>query len=200
MRGRDRAAPPLPEIDGKIVFAGPPGSGKTELLRAIHARLDPATRGALLTPAEDDGSTVFFDLTTLELGTVDGRPLRVQLLTAPGEPERPLLRRTVLRGADAVVFVADSDTDRRAATRAALDALERDLAALAGDGGPTPPVILLYNKRDLPSAASREELDRSLNAGNRPAFEASATRGEGLIEPLVAAAERLVRTPAQGAR
>ncbi len=197
MRGDGRAAAPLPEIDGKIVFTGPPGSGKTELLRAIHARLDPATRGALLTPAEDDGSTVFFDLTTLELGAVDGRPLRVQLLTAPGEPERSLLRRTVLRGADAVVFVADSDPARMEANRAALAALEGDLAAPGPDErSASPLLLLLYNKRDLPQATPREELDRQLNAAGRPAFEASASRGEGLIEPLVAATERLVRTPA----
>jgi hypothetical protein len=196
MRGDDRAAPPLPEIEGKIVFVGPPGSGKTELLRAIHARLDPATRGALLTPSEDDGSTVFFDLTTLDLGTVGGRPLRVQLLTAPGEPERSLLRRTVLRGADAVVFVADSDPGRMEANRGTLDALEDDLAAFGREGRPAPLLVLLYNKRDLPRAVSREELDRRLNPRDRPAFEASATRGEGLIEPLAAAAERLVRAPA----
>lgn len=197
MRGDDRAAPPLPEIDGKIVFVGPAGSGKTELLRAIHARLDPATRGALLTPREDDGSTVFFDLATLDLGAVAGRPLRVQLLTAPGARERSLLRRTVLRAADAVVFVADGEPARAEANQASLAALEEDLAALAEERGrPAPPLILLYNKRDLPGATPREELDRTLNARARPAFEASAVRGEGLLEPLVAAVERLVRTPA----
>lgn len=196
MRGDGRAAPPLPEIDGKIVFAGPPGSGKTELLRAIHARLDPATRGALLTPSEDDGSTVFFDLTTLELGTVDGRPLRVQLLTAPGEPSESLIRRTVLRGADAVVFVADSDPARMDANRAALAAVEGDMAVAGREGRAAPPLLLLYNKRDLPGATTREELDRQLNAPGRPSFEASALRGEGLTEPLLAATERLLRAPA----
>jgi signal recognition particle receptor subunit beta len=196
MRGADRAASPLPEIDGKIVLAGPPGSGKTELLRSIHARLDPETRGALLAPSEDDGSTVFFDLTTLELGPVDGRPLRVQLLTAPGEPERSLLRRTVLRGADVVVFVADSDPDRMEANRAALAALVEDVAAADRGERAAPAILLLYNKRDLPRATSREELDRQLNAPGRPAFEASALRGEGLLEPLAAAAERLLRAPA----
>lgn len=198
MRAEGRAASPLPEIDGKIVFAGPPGSGKTELLRAIHARLDPATRGALLTPSEEDGSTAFFDLATLVLGTVDDRLFRVQLLTAPGDPESSLLRRTVLRGAHAVLFVADSDPGRMEANREALAAVEGDLAALGREdrAGPSVLLLLLYNKRDLSRAASREELDRALNAAGRPAFEVSAVRGEGLIEPLAAAAEQLVRAPA----
>jgi mutual gliding-motility protein MglA len=193
MDGADRARPPVPEIDGKVVFTGPRRSGKTELLRAIHARLDPATRGALLTPSEDDGSTVFFDLTTVELGTIHGRPLRVQLLTAPGDPEQSLLRRTVLRGADAVVFVADSDPARLDANRGALSALEADLSAMTPVGAPPVPVILLYGKRDLPRALAREELERTLNPGGLPAFECSAARGDGLLEPLAAATERLVR-------
>lgn len=186
----------VPEIDGKVVLTGPRGCGKTELLRAIHARLDPATRGALLTPSDDEGSTVFFDLTTLELGVVRGRVLRVQLLTAPGDPERSLLRRTVLRGADAVVFVADSDPERLDADRASLAALETDLAALGSAGGRPVRVVLIYNKRDLPRALPREALESALNPEGLPAFECSAVRGEGLLEPLVAAAEHLVRAPA----
>ncbi len=175
------------ELDGKIVFAGPPGSGKSTALRAIHSRLDPDSRGELLAPAESDGRTIFFDLLTIELGTIGDRPFRLQLLTAPGEAGRTVLRRTVLRGADAVVFVADSAPGRLEANRAALAALEDDLAALRGAGAPEVPVLMLYNKRDVPGALEPAELERVLNPAGRPWFASSAALGEGLVEPLAAA-------------
>ena len=112
------------EIDCKVVYVGPAGSGKTTTIRALHDRLAPDTRGPVLSPTLPGGGTLFFDLLTIELGTLDGRRIRLQLLSAPGDPGRSEVRRTVLRGADGVIFVSDSTPGRMEANLAAL----RDLS------------------------------------------------------------------------
>jgi len=180
-----------PEIDCKIVYVGPAGSGKSTTLRALHDRLDPGTHGPILAPADPDGATIFFDLLTVTLGELHGRSIRLQLLSAPGDPEQTEVRRTVLRGADAVIFVSDSDPGRMDANREAVAALDSDLEHL-GLAGP-PPIVFQHNKRDLADAVPEDELNRALNPRGAPSYATVATRQQGVVEPVTAVSERLVR-------
>lgn len=180
------------EIDCRIVYAGPAGAGKSTTIRAVHDRLDPESRGVLLAPARTDGSTPLTDLLTVELGVLDGRSLRLQLLTAPGELERAPVRNRVLAGADGLIFVADSAPGRMEANTDALAAVRLSIREL-GTSEP-PPLVFQYNKRDLPGALSEAELERTLNPAGRPAFLSVASRREGVIEPLTLLSERVIRT------
>lgn len=179
------------EIDCKVVYIGPAGSGKSTTIRALHDRLAPDTHGPVLGPTEPDGSTVFFDLLTIELGTLDGLGIRLQLLSAPGDAARTEVRRTVLRGADGVIFVADSSPERMEANREAIAALQTDLAFLGL--ADSVPIVFQHNKRDLPDAVSEEELNRAVNPDGAPAYPAVATLPQGIIEPLTAVSEQVVR-------
>jgi len=180
------------EVDCRVVYVGPAGSGKSTTIRALHEQLDPDTHGPVLAPTEPDGSTLFFDLLTIELGMLDGRSIRLQLLSAPGDPERSEIRRTVLRGADGVIFVTDSSPGRLEANREALAAMQADLEVL-GRSASMPPVVFQHNKRDLPEAMSEDDLNRAVNPNGAPAFAAVATRRQGIIEPVTAVTEQLVR-------
>ncbi len=180
------------EIDCRIVYVGPAGGGKSTTVRAVHDRLDPETRSVLLAPVRADGSTPLTDLLTVELGVLAGRNLRLQLLTAPGEIARAAVRGRVLSGADGMIFVADSAPDRMEANRDALAAVRLSLRELGHSEGP--PMVFQYNKRDLPEAVSEEEMERALNPAGRPSFSSVASRREGVIEPLTALSERVIRT------
>jgi signal recognition particle receptor subunit beta len=180
------------EIDCRVVYVGPSGGGKSTTVRAIHDRLDPDTRSVLLAPSRADGSTPLTDLLTVELGVFAGRNLRLQLLTAPAEIARAAVRGRVLSGADGLIFVADSAPDRMEANKDALAAVHLTLRELGHSE--SPPMVFQYNKRDLPEALPEEELERVLNPARRPAFSSIASRREGVIEPLTALSERVVRT------
>ena len=170
---------------------GPAGGGKSTSVRAVHDRLAPETRSVLLAPVRSDGSTPLTDLLTVEVGVLSGRNLRLQLLTAPGEVERSEVRSRVLASADGMIFVADSAPDRLDANRDALAAVRMTLRDL---GNPeTLPLVFQYNKRDLPEALAEEELERALNPSGRPAFSSVARQREGVIEPLTAVSERVIR-------
>jgi signal recognition particle receptor subunit beta len=179
------------EIDCKVVYVGPAGSGKSTTIRALHDQLAPDTLGPILAPTEPDGSTLFFDLLTIELGTLEGRSIRLQLLSAPGDPGRSEVRQTVLRGADGVIFVADSSPERMEANREALAALRADLELLGQAA--SMPVVFQHNKRDLPDAVSEDELNRAVNPQGAPAYATVATRRQGIVEAVTAVSEQVVR-------
>jgi hypothetical protein len=181
----------MPEIDCKVVYVGPAGSGKSTTIRALHDQLAPDTHGPILAPTEPDGSTLFFDLLTIELGTLEGRSIRLQLLSAPGDPGRSEVRQTVLRGADGVIFVADSSPERMEANREALAALRADLELLGQAA--SMPVVFQHNKRDLPDAVSEDELNRAVNPQGAPAYATVATRRQGIVEAVTAVSEQVVR-------
>ena len=181
----------MPEIDCKVVYVGPAGSGKSTTIRALHDQLAPDTHGPILAPTEPDGSTLFFDLLTIELGTLEGRSIRLQLLSAPGDPGRSEVRQTVLRGADGVIFVADSSPERMEANREALAALRADLELLGQAA--SMPVVFQHNKRDLPDAVSEDDLNRAVNPQGAPAYATVATRRQGIVEAVTAVSEQVVR-------
>lgn len=179
------------EIATRIVYWGPRGTGKTESLRAIHERLEPETRGALLAPSDEDGRTLFMDFLSVEMGALDGIPVRLHLVGLPGDERLSPSTLAMLRGADAFVFVADSAPERRAENRAALESLRRHLVAI---GDADCPVILQFNRRDIAGAMRLDELVAELapSGGGDEWFESVAIRGTGVLEALTAAAAKVI--------
>src|SRR5258706_145119 len=135
----------------KLVYFGPPLSGKTSNLRALHAKVDTLNRGRLMTLDTRDDRTLFFDLLPIFFRT-SGFSFRIKVYTVLGQPAHEATRKVVLAGADGVVFVADSSPDQIEANRASWQNLTSNLIAL---GLADLPVVVQYNKRDLPGAARR---------------------------------------------
>ncbi len=179
----------------RIVYYGPAFGGKTTNLRQIAARVPPQARGNLVSLAGDDDRTVFQDDLPLDLGDVGGWRIHALLSSVPGQPRFERTRIAVLQGADGVVFVADAGRDRLLDNRLSLDELTRNLAVQGKrlDAVPPFPLVLQYNKMDLPDAVPTTELDRALNALGAPRFESVAITGVGVVETLRAVIQLVVR-------
>ena len=160
----------------KLVYYGPPLSGKTSNLRALHAAVDKLNRGRLMTLDTRDDRTLFFDLMPIFF-RASGFSFRIKVYTVPGQPVHEATRKVVLASADGVVFVADSSTMSRAENAASWQNLTGNLAAL---GLERLPIVVQYNKRDLPDAVPLEEVDR-FGDPQRPVELACAKRGEGVV-------------------
>ncbi len=180
------------EIATRIVYWGPSGSGKTETFRAIAARLDPTTLGPLVTPAGEDGRTLFLDLLTVEMGALEGLPVRLHLVGLPGDAQLTENALAVIPGADGFVFVADSSPDRQAQNKSSLESLRRHLVAI---GESNLPIVLQLNRRDVPGAVPTERMAADLGAesANVQWFETNALDGSGVVETLTAIAARVVK-------
>jgi signal recognition particle receptor subunit beta len=173
------------EITAKLVYYGPGMCGKTTSLQYIHERIAPAQRGRLLSLATETDRTIFFDLLPLKLGEIRGFKLRFQLYTVPGQPKYNKTRKLVLQGADAIVFVADSQKSRQQDNVESFQNL-RDNLKEQGKNVEEIPLVYSYNKRDLEDLLSIEELNRNLNSRKLPHFSSIATQGGGVMETLEA--------------
>jgi signal recognition particle receptor subunit beta len=160
----------------KLVYYGPPLSGKTSNLRALHGAVAKLNRGRLMTLDTRDDRTLFFDLLPIFFRS-SGFSFRIKVYTVPGQPVHEATRKVVLAGADGVVFVADSRPDQREANRLSWQSLVSNLKSLAID---RIPVIVQYNKRDLPDAVPLEQADRFGDPA-RPLETACAKQGEGVV-------------------
>lgn len=171
------------EINCKLVYYGPGLCGKTTNLQHIYSKVEPATKGKLISLATETERTLFFDFLPLELGTIRGFKTRFHLYTVPGQVFYDASRKLILRGTDGVILVADSQIERLEANIESLENLEANLADqnLKLD---RIPFILQYNKRDLPNIVPVEELQAVLNPQNVPWFEACAKKGIGVFETL----------------
>ncbi len=184
------------EVSAKIVYVGPGLSGKTSSLQYIHRRLNPSRRGELLSLATEEDRTLFFDFLPIKIPLVNGLAVRIQLYTVPGQVFYAATRELVLRGADGVVFVADSQRARHEANIESLKSMEEDLASqdvkLRGF-----PMVFQYNKRDLPGVLEVDELRKDLNPREVPEFETTATSGEGVLEALQTLVREVIRSLAR---
>lgn len=169
------------QVKVKIVYYGPALGGKTTCLQYIHRVTDPQRRTRLYTLNTASDRTLFFDLLGLDLGRVRGYRLTLQLFTVPGQVQYNTTRKAVLAGADGVVFVADSQTGQEKANSESFANLQENLKA-NGLNPETIPLVLQYNKRDLPNILSRTQMDALLNPRGFPAFETVATTGVGVLE------------------
>jgi signal recognition particle receptor subunit beta len=171
------------EVNCKIVFYGPGLSGKTTNLEIIHKKVPDTARGNLTSIATEQDRTLFFDFMPLDLGQVAGMKTKLFLYTVPGQVYYDSTRKLVLQGADGVSFIADSDPNRMNDNIESFRNLEKNLKEYGVDIRKIP-LVIQYNKRDLPGALSVAELNAKINSIGAPTFEAVAVKGEGVMQTL----------------
>ncbi|MCG3133212.1 MAG: hypothetical protein HMLKMBBP_00333 [Planctomycetes bacterium] len=173
----------LREVNCKIVYYGPGMSGKTTNLEIVHKKAPETNKGELTSIATEGDRTLFFDFMPLDLGTIAGMRTRFQLYTVPGQVYYNSTRKLVLQGVDGVVFVADSSESKMEENLESLENLKNNLAEYGKDIRELP-IVLQYNKRDLPDALPVDQLNARLNPWGVPYFEAVAITGEGVFPTL----------------
>ena len=173
----------LRKLNAKIVYYGPGLCGKTTNLVWIHDHFEGGDRGKMISLATEGDRTIFFDLLPLEIGSIRGMDVTLQLYTVPGQVHYNSTRQLVLRGADGVVFVADSQRAMQNSNTDSFKNLQENLLlqGISLDGFPH---VLQFNKRDLRDVVPVEELNDDINHYSVPIFEATATDGVGVQETL----------------
>ena len=171
------------EINCKIVYYGPGLGGKTSNIQYIYQKTSSNNKGQMITLNTENERTLFFDFLPLDLGEIRGFKTRFHLYTVPGQVFYEASRKLILRGVDGLVFVADSQVERMEANIESYQGLERNLADQGYDVSKVP-MVMQWNKRDLPNIVPVEDLQFQLNKRKFPAFEAVATNGQGVFETL----------------
>ena len=171
------------ELTVKIVYYGPGLSGKTTNLQMIHQRTLPEVRGRLLTVETHDDRTLFFDLLPVFFSTSSGFKVKVKLFTVPGQVIHNATRRIVLQGADAVAFIADSRRSAGPENNAYWKNLYENMRENSLDPAQVP-MVIQFNKRDLPDTKSDQEIEETRKKGKEPVVGAVAIRGIGVLETL----------------
>ena len=172
------------EIQLKVVYYGPALSGKTTNLVAIHRIAAPSSRGRLMTLDTKDDRTLFFDLLPMHFATDSGLSIAIKLFTVPGQVIHDATRRLVLQGADAVAFVADSQVAETQANKDSFLNLRKNLEENGLDIR-TLPLVIQFNKRDLPGVRTDAELDLLAKRSREPIYKAVATDGTGVVETFM---------------
>ncbi len=180
------------EINCKIVYFGPGLCGKTTNVQYIYEHTQQENRGKLVTLSTENERTLFFDFLPLSVGDVRGYKTRFHLYTIPGQTFYEVSRQFILKGVDGVVFVADSQAERMEANIESFEGLEKSLEKQGYDISKLP-LVLQYNKRDLPGAVSIQELEATFNPVKRPHFEAVAFKGQGVMETLQAVSQAIIK-------
>ncbi len=181
------------EITCKLVYYGTGLGGKTTNLEHIHSRVDPDSRGKMISLSTETDRTLFFDFLPVDLGEIRGFKTRFQLYTVPGQVYYNASRKLILKGVDGIIFVADSQAHRAEANVEAMHNLYENLSSYKIDLDQIP-FAIQYNKRDLDSALPLEALRQELNPGGVPDFEAVAIDGTGVFETLRAVSKLVVKT------
>jgi mutual gliding-motility protein MglA len=171
------------EINCKIVYYGPGLGGKTTNIQHIYQKTNSQNKGQMITLNTENERTLFFDFLPLDLGEIRGFKTRFHLYTVPGQVFYEASRKLILRGVDGLVFVADSQVERMDANLESLAGLEKNLADQGYDISKVP-IVMQWNKRDLPNIVSVEDLQHQLNKRKNPSFEAIASQGQGVFETL----------------
>ena len=187
------------EINCKLVYYGPGLCGKTTNLQYIYERTSPDAKGKMISLATETERTLFFDFLPLALGEIRGFKTRFHLYTVPGQVFYDASRKLILKGVDGVVFVADSQIERMEANLESVENLRVNLAEQGYDLAKVPYVVQ-YNKRDLPSAVTIQELHQALNPRNVPAFSAIAPTGVGVFDTLKSVAKLVLTELKRGGR
>jgi hypothetical protein len=172
------------ELTIKLVYYGPALSGKTTNLQALHHAADPRASGRLMSLATRDDRTLFFDLLPLTFKSGSGLSVRLKVFTVPGQVMHSSTRRLVVQGADGIAFIADSrlsETENNAESfmdlRANLKEHGLDLKQM--------PLVIQFNKRDVPGVRSDDEIAKLAAQGREPVYLAVATQGQGVVESFV---------------
>lgn len=187
------------EICCKIVYYGPGLCGKTTNVQHIYDRTAQGSKGRLISLKTESDRTLFFDFLPLEIGEISGFRARLQLYTVPGQVFYRASRKLILKGIDGVVFVADSQPARLDANIESMSDLQDNLAE-NGYALEKIPLVLQYNKRDLPGVSDLTELREALNPTGAPELEAAASSGRGVFETLKAVSRLALLELKQGRR
>ncbi len=179
------------EINCKVVYYGTGLGGKTTNLEYIYSRVNPETKGKMISLATETERTLFFDFLPIDLGEVRGFKTRFHLYTVPGQVYYNASRKLILKGVDGIIFIADSQRTRMEANIEAMHNLYENLASYGYDIEEIP-LAIQYNKRDLENIQSVEELRAQLNPDGAPDFEAIAIEGEGVFDTLKSVSKRVV--------
>jgi signal recognition particle receptor subunit beta len=176
------------QVAAKIVYYGPGLCGKTTNLQYLYDHTTSDSRGEMVSLQTETDRTLFFDLLPIDLGSIGGFKTKIQLYTVPGQVFYNTTRRLVLKGVDGIVFVADSQRLMMDANVDSLDNLVTNLAEIGVDLNELP-MVLQFNKRDLPDVAPVDALKEALNRHDWPCYEASALTGQGVFETLAGVAK-----------
>ena len=179
------------EINCKIVYYGTGLGGKTTNLEYIYSKVNPETKGKMISLATETERTLFFDFLPIDLGEVRGFKTRFHLYTVPGQVYYNASRRLILKGVDGLVFVADSQASRAEANIESMHNLYENLETYGYDLE-TIPFAIQYNKRDMPNVLPAEELRAQINPMGVPDFEGIAIEGKGVFETLSCVSKMVV--------
>lgn len=186
------------EIHCKVVYYGPSLGGKTTNVQWVYNNTAVDQKSKLVTLNTDIERTLFFDFLPLNLGEIRGYKTRFHLYSVPGQVVYDASRKLILKGLDGVIFVADSQTERMEENLQALRNLETNLEAQGYDIRDIP-LVIQYNKRDLPNAAPMATLRSQLNLYKSPDFEAVASEGKGVMESLKTISKSIIHILKEGA-
>lgn len=179
------------ELHCKVVYYGPSLGGKTTNIQWIWQKTAGQDQSELVTFDANPERTIFFDFLPMGGGEFHGMRTRLHLYSVPGQVVYDASRRLILRGLDGIVFVADSQMERMDENIEAMKNLEKNLEQQGYDIKKIP-MVIQYNKRDLPNAASVAELRTALNRFNAPDFEANASIGRGVLETVSTVSKQII--------
>lgn len=181
------------EIHCKLVYYGPSLGGKTTNVQYVYTKTTGQNQTTMQVFNANPERTLFFDFLPMEVGEIRGLKTRFHLYTVPGQVVYDASRKLIMKGLDGVVFVADSQIERMEENLEAMRNLEKNLETQGYDIQKIP-LVIQYNKRDLPNAAPVAEMRAALNRYGVPDFEASAHEGKGVMETLKAISKTIVYT------
>jgi signal recognition particle receptor subunit beta len=181
------------EINCKVVYYGPGLGGKTTNLEYVYSKVNPETKGKMISLATETERTLFFDFLPIDLGEIRGFKTRFHLYTVPGQVYYNASRKLILKGVDGIIFVADSQRERAEANIESMHNLHENLTAY-GYNLQQIPFAIQYNKRDLENVQSLEELRAQLNPDGACDFEGVATEGMGVFDTLRSVSKMVVKS------
>lgn len=180
------------ELTIKLVYYGPALSGKTTNLQSLHAAAQGDSKGRLMTLDTKDDRTLFFDLLPLSFEDASGLSVRLKVFTVPGQVIHASTRRLVVQGADGVAFIADSrESQTQTNTESFIDL--RDNLQAQGIKLEEMPLVIQFNKRDLPGVRTEEEVAQMAAGGREPVYLGVATQGIGVVECFIGLLHRTWR-------
>ncbi len=186
------------EIHCKVVYYGPSLGGKTTNMQWIYAQTNPEMKSDLEKSDTQTERTLFFDFLPIQMGEIQGFKTRLHLYTVPGQVVYDASRKLILKGLDGIIFVADSQKERMEENIDSIKNLKINLDQ-QGYNIQEIPLIIQYNKRDLPNAANLGDLRKALNLYNAPEFEAKANQGVGVLESLKTVSKSIITVLKGGA-
>src|SRR6478672_5097289 len=172
------------ELNIKLVYYGPALSGKTTNLQMVHKLMSADQRGRLMSLDTKDDRTLFFDLLPVQFKTKSGYSVKLKLFTVPGQVIHNSTRRVVLQAADGVAFIADSQEDQAKNNAESFRNLQENLSQNNLDPADFP-VVVQYNKRDLPNIKTPDEIKKAWADSGTPIYLGTAMQGEGVVETFV---------------